>query len=93
MSTQEQFHKHQRVVKSWFVKRFVRKKYFDVGDLVLKWDKLNEHKGKHNKFQKLWLGPSQIDQKLGPYTFKLRNLEGKLEPLPVKGQVLKAFFS
>ena len=72
-------------MKSWFGKRFVGKKDFDVGDLVLKWDTLNETKGKHSKFQKLWLGHFQIDQKLGPSTFKLRTLEGKIEPLRVNG--------
>ena len=69
------------------------KKDFDIGDLVLKWDKPNEPKGKHSKFQNLWLGPYQIDQKLGPSTFKLKTLDGKLEPLPVNGQVLKNLFS
>ena len=80
-------------MKSWFDKKFVGKKDFNVGDLVLKWDKLNESKAKHSKFQNLWLGPFPIDQKLGPSTFKLRTLEGKIEPLYINGQVLKPFFS
>ena len=92
-ATQKHFKKHQQIVKSWFDKIFVGKKYFEIRDLVLKWDKLNETKGKHSKFQKLWLGPFQIDQKLGSSTFKLRNLEGIIKPLPVNGQVLKPFFS
>ena len=83
--TQKHFKKHQQIVKSWFDKIFVGKKYFEIRDLVLKWDKLNETKGKHSKFQKLWLGPFQIDQKLGLSTFKLRNLEGIIKPLPVNG--------
>lgn len=60
--TQKNFKKHRHIVKSWFDKRFVGKKDFEMGDVVLKWDKLNETKGKHSKFQKLWLGPFQIDQ-------------------------------
>ena len=91
-ATQKNFKKHQQIVKSWFDKRFVGKKDFEVGDLVLKWDKLNETKGEHSKFRKLWFGPFQIDQKLGPSTFKLNNLEGIIEPLPINGQVLKPFF-
>jgi len=34
--------------------------YFKVDDLVLKWDARNEHKGKHGKFDYLWLGPFKI---------------------------------
>lgn len=49
-AAQKNFKKHQQVVKSRFDKRFVGKKYFNVGDLVLKWVKLNEPKGKHSKF-------------------------------------------
>lgn len=93
MQHKKHLKKHQQIFKSWFDKRFVGKKYFNVGDLVLKWDKLNKTKDKHSKFQKLWLRPFQIDQKLGPDTFKLRNLEGRIEPLLVNKQVLKAFFS
>lgn len=92
-TTQNHFNKHQHIVKSGFDKKFVGEKDFNIGDLVLKWDKLNESKGKHSKFQRLLLGSFQIDQKLGLNTFKLRNLEGKLEPLPVNRQVLKSFFS
>ena len=44
-------------MKRWFDKHVVGDKQFQVGDLVLKWDKESEAKGKHSKFQKLWLGP------------------------------------
>ena len=49
-ATQKHFKKHQQIVKSWFEKKFVGKKYFNLGDLVLKWDKLNEMKDKHSMF-------------------------------------------
>jgi len=42
--------KHQESIKIWFNKTFVGNKYFHEGDLVLKWDKENEIKGKHTKF-------------------------------------------
>jgi hypothetical protein len=61
---------HQEVIKRWFDKSSVGNKYFQEGDLVLKWDKENEIKGKHTKFQKLWLGPFQIHKKIGPRTFQ-----------------------
>lgn len=42
---------HQQMIKMWFDKHLVGDKYFEVGDLVLKWDKENEVKGKHMKFK------------------------------------------
>ena len=92
-ATQKHFKKHQQIVKSCFDKKFVGEKDFNIGDMVLKWDKMNETKGKHSKFQKLWLGPFQIDQKLGLITFKLRNLKERIESLAINGKVFKPFFS
>ena len=52
--------KHQQIVKDSLDASSVAQKSFQVGDLVLKWDKAHEEKGKHTKFQKFWLGPFQI---------------------------------
>lgn len=41
---------HQALVKRWFDKKSIGNKDFKVGNLVLKWDKANETKGKHTKF-------------------------------------------
>ena len=68
------------------------RKEFWVGDLVLKWDKAHEEKGKHTKFQRMWLGPFQIVEVLGPSTFVLQDLAGKRDSLPVNGQILKKYF-
>ena len=54
------FKNHQMIVKKWFDHHLARDKKFQVGDPVLKWDKLSEPKGKHRKFQHLWLGPFQV---------------------------------
>jgi hypothetical protein len=35
---------HQEVIKKWFDKSSVGNKYFQEGDLVLKWDKENDLK-------------------------------------------------
>jgi len=59
---------------------------------VLKWDKSNETKGKHTKFQQLCLGPYQVHEKIGSGTFKLKTLEGEVEKLPINGQILKNIF-
>ena len=45
------------MVKRWFEKHKARKKEFEVGDMVLKWDHLHDEKGNHTKFQQLWIGP------------------------------------
>ena len=51
------FNQHQGIVKIWFDKRKSGKGSFEVGDLVLKWDYPHDEKGKHTKFQHLWVGP------------------------------------
>ena len=45
------------LVKWWFDRNYVWNKEIEVGDLVLKWDKLNEAKGRKLNFQHLWLDP------------------------------------
>jgi hypothetical protein len=62
---------HQKLVKRWFDSNSASDRNFEVGDLVLKWDKPHEGKGEHTKFQNLWLGPFLIAEKLGPSSFRL----------------------
>jgi hypothetical protein len=88
----QKFVAHQRIVKHWFDKHKVGNKDFDVGDLVLKWDKANEPKGKHSKFQNLWLGPYQIVEKIGVGTYHLQSM-GENWILSLNGQTLKHFFT
>ena len=47
-------------MKTWFDKHKSGHKEFEVGDLVLKWDRMHDEKGKHTKFQYLWIGPFHI---------------------------------
>jgi hypothetical protein len=83
---------HQQIVKRWFDKHKAKEKNFEVGDLVLKWDRENEPKGKHSKFQNLWLRPFQVSEKIGAGTYRLQNLRGEPDALPVNGQALKQYF-
>jgi hypothetical protein len=83
---------HQQIVKRWFDKNKAKEKNFEVGDLVLKWDRENEPKGKNSKFQNLWLGPFQVAEKIGAGTYRLQNLRGEPDALPVNGQALKQYF-
>eukprot|EP00253_Pinus_taeda_P016726 PITA_16726 len=85
--------KHQQIIKSSFDSLSSGSKQFQVGDLVLKWDKAHEDKGKHTKFQNMWLGPFQICEKIGHLTFILQDLSGLRDSLPVNGLILKKFFN
>jgi hypothetical protein len=62
---------HQQIIKRWFDKHKAKEKNFEVGDLVLKWDRENEPKGNHSKFQNIWLGPFQVAEKIGVGTYQL----------------------
>ena len=76
-NSKERFNQHRDIVKRWFDKRKSRKGNFEIGDLVLKWDKPHDEKRKHTKFQHLWVGPYQIVEKLGLSTYKLQYLQGQ----------------
>ena len=90
--SKERFKHQQEIVKRWFEKHNSGKGIF-VGYLVLKWDHPHDEKGKHTKFQHLWVGPFQIAKKLGPSTYKLHNLQGWEENLPINHLVLKPYFT
>ena len=79
-------------MKRWFDKHKAKEKNFEVGDLVLKWDIANKPKGKHSKFQNLWLGPLQVAEKIGVGNYRLQSLKGEPNALPVNGQALKQYF-
>jgi hypothetical protein len=66
---------------------------FPPGDLVLKWDAPRQDKGKHGKFEALWIGPFHISEAFPNNTYRLQNLEGdKVFGGPVNGHFLKMFF-
>ena len=67
-------------------------KEMQVKDLVLRWDIRRDEKGKHGKFDPLWLRPFKIVEAGGNNTFRQENLQGDLLEAPVNGQFLKPFF-
>ena len=91
-NAKKRFAKHQKIIKAWFDRGSSSNREFQVDDLVLRWDKAHEDKGEHTKFQRLWLGPYFIAEKLGPNTFRLKTLQGHLDTLPVNGHALKKYF-
>ena len=74
-------HSHQQRVKQAFDRK-VRKKEFEIRDLVLKWDAPRQDKGKHSKFDALWIGPFRISEVEGEEVFNN----------PVNGNFLKKCF-
>lgn len=85
MKGKEKFILHQSCIKKWFNKKSTGKVRFDVGDIVLKWDKTHEDKGKHMKFQSLWIDPYIVHEKLGPYTYHFLSLDERIDNLPING--------
>jgi hypothetical protein len=51
-------HDRQQRIKQAFDRKN-SKEDFQLGDLVLKWDAPKQDRGKHNKFEALWIGPSK----------------------------------
>jgi hypothetical protein len=83
---------HQQKIKQAFDRK-VRKKEFEIGDLVFKWDAPRQDKGKHNKFDALWIGPFKISEIFSNNTYGLQDLEGEeVFNSPVNGHFLKKCF-
>ena len=66
---------------------------FEIGDMILTWNARLEDKGKHGKFDPIWLGPYNICDKNGEDSYFLKDLIGGILELPVHGQFLKRYFS
>jgi hypothetical protein len=81
---------HQARIKEIFDKR-TKERNFMIGDLVLKWDARREAKGKHGKFDNLWLGPFQVVAVQDNNTYELAQLDGELFGAPMNGRFLKHF--
>ena len=59
--------------------------------MVLRSDARKDEKGKHGKFDNIWLGPFTVVKILGNKTFVLQNLNGEEIAGPVNGHFLKYF--
>ena len=66
---------------------------FEIGDMVLMWNARIEEKGKHGKFDPIWLGPYSISDKNGEGSYFLSDLTRGILELPIHGQFLKRYFS
>jgi transposase InsO family protein len=77
MFSLENIKRQQQIVKKYFNKstKVVR---FRVNEKVLLWDSTHANKGRHLKFQKLWLGPFKIAFVLVANSYLLKDLEERL---------------
>ena len=67
-------HDRQQKIKKVFDRKR-SKDDFQLGDLVLKWDAPKQDKGKHGKFEALWIGLFKISERFPNNTYRLQNLE------------------
>jgi hypothetical protein len=82
---------HQDRMKKTFDKHS-KQEEFQVEDLVLKWDARNEDKGKHEKFDHLWMGPFRICVYHGNNAYLLEELNGESTGWgPVNDRFLKHY--
>jgi hypothetical protein len=85
-------HDHQQKIKQAFDRKS-SKEDFQLGVLVLKWDAPKQDKGKHGKFEALWIRPFKVSETLSNNTYRLQNLEGdEVFNGPVNGHFLNLFF-
>jgi hypothetical protein len=67
---------HQERMTKIFDKHSKQEEFW-MGDLVLKWDARNEDKGKHKKFDHLWMGPFGINVHHGNNAYFVEKLNGE----------------
>ena len=62
---------HQEKMKNTFDRK-IKEDIFHINDLVLKWDAPHEDKGKHGKFDHMWVVPYLIAAHRGNNAFILQ---------------------
>ena len=68
--------RHQTVKK--YFNKSVKDVKFKVNEKVLVWDSAHANRGRHSKFQKLWLGPFKIAFVLGANYYIVKDLQERL---------------
>jgi hypothetical protein len=66
--------KRHQTVKKYFNKS-VKNVKFKVNEKVLLWDSTHADRGRHSKFQKLWMGPFKIAFVPGTNSYILKDLQ------------------
>lgn len=78
--------------KYLFDKRISLRK-FQISDVVLQWNAKGHDKGKHKKFESLWIGPFVVYDVNGKDSYFLKSINDEVQEFPVHGQFLKHYFS
>ena len=84
--------KLQLQMKHLFDKKVVERK-FSIDEMLLMWNARIEDKGKHGKFDPIWLGPYLIESTWGYDSYLLKELFGGILKFLVHGKFLKRYFS
>ena len=71
-------------MKELYDKKTIDRK-FEMGDMVLLWNIGQEEKGKHGKFDPIWLGPYLILENKGEDSYYLKELSGYILELHIHG--------
>lgn len=65
---------------------------FQAEELILLWNARPEDKGKHGKFDPIWLGPYLIHDNKVEDSYFIRELSSDILEFLVHGQFLKKYF-
>jgi hypothetical protein len=86
----ENIKRRHKIVKKYFNKsaKYVR---FKVNEKAFLWDSSHADRGRHSKFQKLWLGPFKIAFVMGANSYPLKYLEEILFSYSTNGSHLKHY--
>ena len=82
--------KLQLQTKHLYDRTVIRK--FQPEDLVLMWNARLQEKGKHGKFDPIWLGTYMVDSLWGDDSYFIKDLSGNFLELPVHGKFMKIYF-
>ena len=82
--------RRQQTVKKYF-NRSVQTVKFKVNEKVLLWDSAHTDRGRHSKFQKLWLGPFKITFVVGTNSCILKYFREQLFSYSTNGSHLKNY--
>jgi hypothetical protein len=82
--------RRQQNIKKYFNKS-AKSIRFKVNEKVFLWDSSHVDRGRHSKFQKLWLGPFKISFVLGTNYYIIKDLEERLFSYSTYGSHLKHY--
>jgi len=77
-------------MKKYFNK-WVKAIEFKIDDKVLLWNSAHPERGRHSKFQKLWLGPFKIAFILDKNSYLLKDMDERLFYYSTNGSQLKRY--